>query len=172
MKRFEKGDHVWYGLNGVCLVEDIRTDAMTGKKTGEFYVLKPVSQRGATVLVPVDSETLVSRMSPLPTREELDRCILFAKGRELAWISDRKERGARFQQVLKRCDLQELLCMVGGIYHQRTHLARQGKKLPAFDESILRRAEDLIENEMSFVLDLKSDQVGAYIREKMEIAES
>ena len=72
MKRYEKGDYVQYGVNGVCLIEDVRRDSLTKKSAGEYYVLKPVGERSSTILVPTDSETLVGRMAPLPGREELD----------------------------------------------------------------------------------------------------
>ena len=171
VKRYEKGDYVQYGVNGVCLIEDVRRDSLTKKSAGEYYVLKPVGERSATILVPTDSETLVGRMAPLPGREELDELILSTRGRELEWIDDRKERAAQFQQAVKRCDLRELLCLVGCIYRRRLDLTAAGKKLPAADETVLRRAEGLIENELGFVLDLEGPQVGAYIREKLGIEE-
>ena len=104
-------------------------------------------------------------------RRELDELILSTRGRELEWIDDRKERAAQFQQAVKRCDLRELLCLVGCIYRRRLDLTAAGKKLPAADETVLRRAEGLIENELGFVLDLEGPQVGAYIREKLGIEE-
>ncbi len=172
MKRYKKGDYVQYGVSGVCLIEDIRRDSLSKKNAGEYYVLKPVTERSSTILVPVDSETLVARMADLPSRDELDSLILSARGREMAWIDDRKERANLFQQAVKRCDLQELLCLVGCIYRRRLALTNAGKRLPAADETVLRRAEGLIENELGFVLELEGPQVGEYIREKLGIREA
>ena len=163
MLRFKKGEHVLYGISGVCLIEDIRRDALA--KKGEYYVLKPVDERGATILVPTDSETLTARMAPLPTREEADRII--AAARPLPWIDDRKERSALCQQLVKRCDLSELLCLCSCLYQRQRELEDAGKKLPASDENILRRAEGLVENQLGFVLALEGPQVGEHIREKL-----
>ena len=167
--RYQKGDYVQYSVSGACLIEDIRRDDLSRKTGGEYYVLKPVGERASTILVPTDSQTLVAKMSPLPTKEELDDLITSTRNEALDWIDDRKVRSAEFQQVVKRCDLRELLCLVACIYRRRQHLLSQGKKLAAADETILRRAEGLIENELGFVLNLEGPQVGEYIREKLEI---
>ncbi len=166
---YQKGDYVQYGVNGVCLIEDIRRDELSRKSGGEYYVLKPVGERGSTILVPTGNETLVGRMTSLPSREELDYLVASTKEKTTPWIEDRKERNAAFQETVKRCDLRELLCMVGAIYQRRQNLLDEGKKLSAADENILRRAEGLIENELGFVLGLEGSRVGEYIREKLEI---
>ena len=44
-----------------------------------------------------------------------------------------------------------------------------GKKLGASDEGYLQRAEALIENQVGFVLEISGDQVGPYLRKKLEI---
>lgn len=169
MLQFKKGDYILYGISGVCLIEDIRRDALSKKREREYYVLKPVGVRGATVLVPTDNETLTAKMSPLPTRTELDSLIASSRHQTLPWIDDRKERSAQFQQVVKRCDLGELLRLASCIYQKQQALTAAGRKLPASDENILRRAEGLIENELGFILELEGPQVGEYVREKMGI---
>ena len=170
METYRKGEYVRYAVNGVCLVEDIRKDAVSrGKEPREFYVLKPVADPGSTILVPTDSEPLLAKMARLPDREELDRMILSTKDATLEWIDDRKLRAASFQAMVKTADLRELICLVGCIYRKRLELTSAGKKLSSSDEGILRRAESLIENELAFVLQIEGDQVGSYIREKLEI---
>ena len=169
MLRFKKGDHILYGISGVCLIEDIRRDALSKQRDGEYYVLRPAGERGSTILVPTDSETLTARMAPLHTRDEADRLIDAARQEVLPWIDARKERTAGFQRLVKRCDLGELLCLVSCICRKRQELTAAGRRLPAADENILRRAESLIENELSFVLELEPAQAGEYVREKLGI---
>ena len=45
---YRKGEYVRYANNGVCLIEDIRSDSPKGKGK-EFYVLKPVGDRKSVV---------------------------------------------------------------------------------------------------------------------------
>lgn len=167
-EQYRKGDYVSYSCSGVCLIDDIRQDAPAGKGDPKtFYILKPVADPGSTIFVPTGSPILLAKMQRLPSKEEADALILSTQEEEMPWIEDRKIRAASFQTILKACALKDLLRLVACIYRKRSELTAKGKKLAASDENTLRRAEGLIENELSFVLGLKGDQVGAYIREKL-----
>ncbi len=166
---YRKGDYVRYSCNGVCLVDDIRMDSLSRKDPPkEFYILKPIGNPSSTIFVPTGSPTLVAKMARLPTREELDELILSTKNENLPWIDDRKLRLANFQSIIKACDLRELLCLVACIYQRKQALLAAGKKLGVSDEGILQRAEDLVENQVSFVLQVSGDEVKNYIREKLQ----
>ena len=54
------------------------------------------------------------------------------------------------------------------IYQRKQALLAAGKKLGVSDEGILQRAEDLVENQVSFVLQVSGDEVKNYIREKLQ----
>ena len=167
---FHKGEYVRYAANGVCLVDDVRSDSLARKEAPkEFYILKPVSNPNSTIFVPTGSMTLVQKMSRLPDREELDRLILSTKGSHFPWIEDRKARLAQFQTIVKDCDLRSLICLAVCLYQRKQALLAAGKKLGASDEGYLQRAEALIENQVGFVLEISGDQVGPYLRKKLEI---
>lgn len=163
---YRKGEYVRYASNGVCLIEDIRSDSHKGKHK-EFYVLKPVGAPGSTIFVPLDSEALLSKMARLPTREEVDELILSVGDTGLTWVDNRKDRAALFQNLVKTNDLRELMGLARCIVQKKQELLSRGKKLSASDEGILRRAENLIENELAFVLCLPMDQVCGYIQSKL-----
>ena len=163
---YRKGEYVRYASNGVCLIEDIRSDSPKGKGK-EFYVLKPVGAPGSTIFVPLDNETLLGKMGRLPTREEVDQLILSTRDGRMAWVDNRKDRTALFQTLVKTSDLEGLMGLAGCIFQKKQELLAKGKKLSAADESILRRAEGLIENELAFVLCLPLDQVRGYIQTKL-----
>lgn len=55
------------------------------------------------------------------------------------------------------------------VYQKKQEVTAAGKKLSGSDQTILRRAEELIENELAFVLHLSGHQVGGYIRQKLGI---
>ena len=165
---YRKGEYVRYSCNGVCLVDDIRMTSLSRKDSPkEFYILKPVSNPSSTIFVPTGSPALVAKMARLPTREELDQLILSTKDEHLPWVDDRKVRLANFQSIIKACNLRELLCLISCIYQRKQALLRAGKKLGVSDETILQRAEDLVEDQVAFVLQVKGDQVKTYLREKL-----
>lgn len=167
-EEYRVGDYVRYACSGVCRVDEIRTEAPGGRGAPRtFYILKPVDDPGSTIFVPLTSQVLLDRMQPLPTREEIDALLLSAREEELVWPEDRKARAAGFQAILKTCDLRDLLRLVSCIFRKREELTARGKRLPASDETVLRRAEGLIQNELAFVLRLSGDQVGAYIRDTL-----
>ena len=74
MQKYNIGDMVSYGLNGVCLVEDIKTLDFFGE-TDEYYVLKPVYDGRSTVFVPCSKELLVSRMKRVMKPSEIYELI-------------------------------------------------------------------------------------------------
>ena len=165
---YQKGEYIRYACNGVCLVDDVRLDRLTKKEPPkEFYILKPVSNPASTLFVPTGNATLVAKMSRLPDREELDALILAPREEPLDWIDDRKIRLASFQTIVKECDLGQLISLVSCIYHRREDLIAAGKKLGASDETLLQRAEALIENEVAFVLKVEQSEVSDYIRGKL-----
>ena len=165
---YQKGEYIRYACNGVCLVDDVRLDRLTKKEPPkEFYILKPVSNPASTLFVPTGNATLVAKMSRLPDREELDALILATREEPLDWIDDRKIRLASFQTIVKECDLGQLISLVSCIYHRREDLIAAGKKLGASEETLLQRAEALIENEVAFVLKVEQSEVSDYIRDKL-----
>ena len=164
---YRKGEYVRYSCNGVCLVDDIRMDTLGKEAPKEFYILKPVSNPASTIFVPTASQALVDRMARLPNQEELDQLILSTRDKEIPWIEDRKVRLASFQAIIKTCDLRDLICLAVCLYQRQRTLSAVGKKLGSSDETILHRTEALIETQVSFVLQVSTDQVSRYTREKL-----
>ena len=169
-EQYQKGNYVSYSTNGICRIDDIRQEAGIGKEPPKtYYILKPAADPGSTIFVPTTSPVLLAKMQKLPTREEVNAMILATLENNIPWEEDRKLRSAQFQVILKACDLKDLLRLVSCIYQKGQDLAARGKKLAASDEAVLRRAEGLIENELSFILELDKNQVGTYIQNKLSI---
>lgn len=170
--QYGKGDYVRYATSGVCLIEDIRREARAGtREEKEFFILKPVANNGGTVFVPADNPVLLEKMQPISTVEEIEDILTSVQSAPVDWIDDRKVRAAEFQAILKQSNLRELLALATTLYRRRETIAARGKKLASSDETVLRRAENLIQNEMAFVLGIEEKQVGSYIRERLGIAE-
>ncbi len=166
---YKKGDYIRYSSSGVCLIADIKKiDYMHTKNKQEFYVLKPVGAATSTIYVPTSNEALTSKMRYILNKDEINEIIANLKNTQTDWIEDRKQRNENFKKILKSCELQELLELVGCIHIKKKELSQAGKKLSATDESALTQAKALIENEFAFVLNLNGAQVGEYIKEKLE----
>ena len=168
-KKFKKGEHVVYGINGVCLIEDIDIRRLSfDMPQGEYYILKPLASSMSTVFVPCDNEKLCSRMRRVMTKDEIDELLLSVRGKSIDWIEDRKERAAAYREILLRSDKTELLLLIRRLLMQSEELSKVKKKLSASDNEILISAEKTVRDEYAFSLGLCKDDVDCYIRSKIE----
>ena len=61
--RFEIGQNVIYGTNGLCRVEDIKEMSfIAGETKKAYYILEPLRTKASTIYVPLKNEKLVSKM--------------------------------------------------------------------------------------------------------------
>ena len=68
---FKVNDYVFYGVNGVCQVDDICTEPFEGAPVGVlYYVLHTLSEPRQTILNPVANDK--ARMRYVMTKEEAD----------------------------------------------------------------------------------------------------
>ena len=161
--------YIIYGANGVCKISDIREEKLCGTKQ-TYYVLSPIDNNAATIFVPVDNEALVAKMKSILNKEEVVALIHELKDALLPWISDNKERGEYYAVLLSRGDRREIIAMIRTIHLKRRELSAQRKKLWAVDENALRRAEKLINDELSLVLGITPEMVAGFIRETLQNA--
>ena len=161
-------EYVKYGANGICRVAAVeRLKLGPHMAPREYYILKPVHQNDAKIYVPVENETLVHRMRPVLAENQVETLLTQLRGRELAWIEDRRQRACAFQAILARRELGELVLLAGCLY-------RHGKAAPrgltASDEQVLRQVEKIVEQELAFVLRRSSRSVPDYIRAHLGLA--
>lgn len=156
------GTYVLYGKTGVCLVKD--QTVMSG---GQYYVLAPVSDSRSSVYVPCDNETLVARMRPLLTPEEIDCLLSDADEVKLAWVDDRNERGMLYRTILSGGDRKELVRLLVCLMRKKMERIELGKRLSTMDENTLQECVRLVQEEFSMVLGIAANQVGPYIQERL-----
>lgn len=164
---FYKGDYVNYSTSGICQIEDICFMSFGKNSKGhDYYILKPVSQEGESIFVPIDNEKLIDRMKPVLTPKEIDDIILSIKDEDLIWIDDRKQRIKKFHDILLKRDEKELLMLASCLYLRSTETK---KGISSTEQEILKTAESAIDQEFSFVLHLSAQDIGIYIRKKLGI---
>jgi RNA polymerase-interacting CarD/CdnL/TRCF family regulator len=161
---YQKGDHVRYGTNGVCVIADIETmTSMDRRSVKDYYVLRPVAESGTKIFVPLDNPALLGKMHAILTREEINEAIRQSAADPLPWVGDRNRRSEAFQEILKTAEPFPLLQLCSCIHGRRLQLIQEGKRLSGSDEAILKQAERLVENEFAFSLDIPRSEVAAYI---------
>ncbi len=172
MYAFKKGDHVVYGRDGICLVEDVCDFSFSEdipKKP--YFILKPQSDPNSLIYIPCDNNDLLGRLRYVMTKEDIDALLREHGGEASDWLEDRKQRVLAFRSILVKSDPRELLGMIRCIYLKGEEYAGTNKKLSASDKDVLQNAERYIQNEFSFSLGITPDEVATYIRSFLQLAE-
>lgn len=165
---FQKNQYVIYGYSGVCKVLDISMMDMEGKNEEKlYYTLQPLSAKDSLIYTPVDNKKVVMR--DIISKEEAEQLIMQLNDFPLLRIESDKLREEQFKQAIKSCDCKEWIKMTKTIYHRKQERIAQGKKVTATDERYFKMAEDYLYSELSVALKIKKDEVGEYIKEKIQI---
>ena len=165
---YHVNETVSYGVYGVCRIDDIVTRDFDGKKT-DYYVLKPVYEPSATVIVPISNEHLVAKMRAVLSESDINR-ILCDIGNSLSvWLPDRHARQQRWSDILSAGQPSELLKMIRSLYLRKQQLSFNKKKLQEADDRALRAAEKQINHEFAAALHIAPEDVPCYIAEKLRV---
>lgn len=166
-KRFNVGEYIRYMSSGVCVIDEIvHMDLFGDGMAKDFYALVSTFDKKSKVFVPVDNETLTSKMLPVIDNQEIKTLMETVKQSETEWIEDKKRRGDCFKNIVKNCDRQENLLLIKCITDRRAELNSISKNLSSSDESILNQAENIIKKEFYHVLGIDPDDVIDYIFNK------
>lgn len=149
MVSFECGTHVMYKMKGVCLVDSLREMKLDGK-VRTYYLLRPLADPKEEILVPIDSEVLLSQMHKTLTQTEL--CEAFTACAELPdldFIPEMRPRAEHFKGLLLLPDRVTVLRLVRTLHTHRSELLSKGKRLCVSDAAVLERAEHLLASEIA-----------------------
>lgn len=159
---FEIGEYVVCGNKGVCVVENITTLDIAGvDRERKYYILKPKYQKGSTVYVPVDSPK--DSMRPVIRREEAQKLIDTITDVPLLAITNEKLSEQIYRECLKSGNCEEWVRILKTIWRRKQERLRAGRKETAVDARYFHMAEESLYGELAVALDLKRDEVEAYI---------
>lgn len=164
---FQVGDHVLYGIHGICRITDVEERTADRKKVC-YFVLEPQEQAGAKYYIPTHNEAALAKLRHVIGKEELDALLKSDAVRIDVWISDENQRKQRYRELINGGDRTALLQMIGSLHRHRAQQAEAGRKFHQCDENFLRDAQRLINAEFSLVLGIDREQVGSYVLAAME----
>ena len=154
---FEVNDTIMYGTQGVCKVVEITEKDFMGAKK-EYYVLKPVNDKGATLFAPVNIKA-GNKMRRILSKEEVQELIAKMPGEETSWIPNTNLRKDTFKKIISNGEHMELIRMIKSLHFQREKREAEGKHLYLADERFLKEAERIIFEEFQYVLKLSKEEV-------------
>lgn len=161
---FKVNDTIMYGTQGVCkIVEITQKDFMGDKK--DYYVLKPVNDKGATLFAPVNVKA-GNKMRRILTKEEVHDLIARMPEEEIEWIPGVNLRKETYKKIISNGDHIELIRMIKTLHVQREKRESEGKHLYLSDERFLKEAERILCEEFQYVLKLNKEELIAEIIKK------
>ena len=164
MRTYKAGDVVVFGAEGLCRIEDI-TEKKFGKEIIQYYVLRQLMRENSVNYIPVNNEKSVSKMRPILTAEEIAELISQMPLEETPWIENNRERQQQFKEIILYGDSKDLIRLVRNLYIKRRQQEAKGRRLYAADERVFKDAENIVFEEISYVLDIPRDRVLDYITE-------
>ena len=149
---FAEGDYISHGSNGVCRVAGFTWMDVpgTGEKK-EYYILKPVYDKSATVYSPVETGAVLKcrRIMTEAQARELLECI--PKVEQLA-ASNAKELDDKCKLAVLSGECTEWVRAIKTICRERDRRLGQGKKMTALQERYLKTAQDKLCGELAVSL--------------------
>ena len=158
---------VVYGSNGVCKVEDLREENLSGIKR-MFYILKPLGVSNSTFYIPANSEKVLEKVHKLMSADEIIDLINHMPDEDTIWIDDDRARTTQYKTMLATGDRRQLVRLTKTLYQRKNELESKGKKLRTSDENIMRTAEQLLFEEFSLVLGIPQEEVLNYILKALQ----
>ncbi len=166
----KKNDTLLYGVHGVCKVTDTVTK-MVGGAEREYYVLKPVFDRGTVLYVPTRNEKLTAKLKRILSAEEIYAMIRSMPEEELLWVESENDRKRIYQEALVSGEREQLVRLIKTLHVRREKRTEQKKALLLSDERFMKEAERILYEEFAYVLKIDREQVLPLIMEEIQVEE-
>ncbi len=166
---YKIGDMFLYGSNGVCKITDIKSEKFA-RETKTYYILSPLFDSKETIFVPVDNETLISKMKVLLSKSEIMELIKSIPEQESVWNENTNMRRDVFKKIINNANRIELISLMKTLHDKKLAQEAIGKSLSVLDEKYYRRAQNIIHGEIALVLDMQPAEVEPFIESVLTAA--
>ncbi len=164
---YQVGEQIVYGTTGVCRVEAVGPLDMQGAREDvDYYTLSPVYQ-GGRLFIPVDTAVY---HRPVMTKEEAMSFIRHIPEVDAVVCENKNPRllNEQYQVYLKSGDCTDLVRLIRAVYLKEKHMARAGRHLSQVDERSMKRAEEMLHNELASALGIAPGEVKGFITKTLE----
>jgi Transcriptional regulators, similar to M. xanthus CarD len=165
--KFEINDHVIYGGNGVCLVEDICTLDSVADDARLYYRLKPLYEKDSVVYAPVDN--IKSTLRELLSRDEIISLLQDLPNLETIQFKSERTVDSEYKCVLQSYAGCEILRVLKTAFTRIKIRKEKNKKTVVVDERYFQRAKNLLFGEMAVVFQTSKEQVCEIFAEQTEM---
>lgn len=159
---YQAGEFIVYGTNSVCRVESIGKPPFETEEDKLYYTLVPVTGT-ETIYIPTDSPVFTR---PVISREKAEELISSIPDIEEDHFVCHSVRMANehYQEALQSHDCEELVQLIKTVYAKSR---RHGRRVSQVDQRYRKRAEELLNSELSVALGIPLKEVPAYINQRI-----
>lgn len=156
-----------YGTQGVCKIIEITEKDFMGTKK-EYYVLKPMNDKAATLFAPVNNVKIEGKMRRILSEEEIYQLIESMPREKADWINNENERKESYKRIIAQGNHIELIKMIKALYLHKQEREADGKHLYLSDERFFKEAERILYDEFQYVLNIDRSELLPMIFKKIE----
>ncbi len=162
MNTFKINDRVMYMSKKIYKIANIEEKDF-GFGPQKYFVLVDEKTNNDILYLPTDNETALKNIRHLLTKKEIDDSIIYSFKNDMAWINSYKDRGNYYNLLCKENNMSKILCAVKLIMAKKKEFEQIKKNLPVVDLTFLDTVLNVINEEFSYVLKIKEDEVLNYI---------
>ena len=157
---FKAGDHIVYGLNGVCLVTEVGPSPFDKGDSRTFYILRPVGGHSSSVIyTPVDNDRVPMR--PLMTPSEAEALLASLAEIPTLPIAAEKARRDTYRTAIVAGDPVAYVSVIKTILGRRAEFSGTQRRLPEFEMEYDGLARRHLYTELSLVLGRPVEEMDA-----------
>lgn len=161
----ETGSYVIYRGSEICRIDGFEEKSFDGAAKHEYCVLVPVDSGSSKYYVPLSCAD--TKLRRLLNKDEVLSLIDSMKGDLPDWGEADPNRKERINNVLSSGDYRLVISLLHSLYLEKQKRAEIGKKLLAADDKAMRSAEQLINREFAFVLEIPENEIAAFISNRI-----
>lgn len=161
---FKIGDAVFYGVHGVCRIEERSKREFCGKLC-DYYTLKPVYTSRNTVFIQVDKAA--EKLRKVMQKSEVLKIIDGLCDSQSVWIDDDAKRKEIFAEIIKNGTRKDMAILIKTIFEKRKDYLEIKKKMHATDERFLEEAEKILHEEFAYALNIPREQVTSFVAKRL-----
>lgn len=163
--RFNIGDAVRYGANGICVVSDKIRRKFSGVNES-YFVLSPVGERGSKIYVPETNSALISRIGPVPERENIADALDHPERVSEVWINDESERNGRFREMINSGTCETAIYILFGMLSNRNKRIKAGKSPRSADDILINDIKKTVFGDIAYIFGITYNEAESLFNTK------
>ena len=168
---FQIDQLVIYGVQGACKIVSTEIRKVE-RKNIEYFVLESVQQPGSCYYIPTQNPTALSKLRPIITIQELDRCLNDPIDFAPDIFADENTRKQKYREWIASSQFHILFSATRAVLRYRNIQLLTGRKLHLCDESFLKDAEKILCGEISAVLSVSLSDARNYLYKHVNYEET